>query len=134
MFLNVLKEDNKKRFLKLCVHAAVSDGVFADDEKEMVKAYCREMDLAEDIPEAEETLDSILKELAENTTATEKRIVVLEILGLVKSDGIYDEKEKVFMEKILRSLGIDGETSDQLESLLDKYTAVFKELYAVVFE
>ena len=59
---------------------------------------------------------------------------MLEILGLVKSDGIYDEKEKVFMEKILHSFGVDGETSVQLESLLDKYTAVFKELYAVVFE
>ena len=36
MFLNELQEKNKELFLKICLHASLSNKVFADEEKEMI--------------------------------------------------------------------------------------------------
>ena len=33
MFLNELQEKNKELFLKICLHASLSNKVFADEEK-----------------------------------------------------------------------------------------------------
>ena len=33
MFLSQLKEENKELFLKLCVHAAMANDEFADEER-----------------------------------------------------------------------------------------------------
>lgn len=132
MFLNMLEERNKRNFLKLCVHAALSDGEFVNDEAEMIHAYCREMNISEAVPEVKESLEDILKEMAENTNDTEKRIITLEVLGLVKSDGVYDDREKAFMKKVIESMEIKKEILDELEYLLEQYTGVYRELYSVI--
>lgn len=72
MFLNNLKEENKERFLKLCVHAALSNNVFEQEEQEMIAAYCHEMNIPPNVPEANESLESILSEVAENSDDVEK--------------------------------------------------------------
>lgn len=55
-------------------------------------------------------------------------------MGLVKSDGIYDGKEKDFMEKLVKELNANNDLLRRLNNLLDIYTAVYKELCEVVFK
>jgi len=132
MFLNQLERKNKEAFLKICVLAALSNGVFAQEEKEMIGAYCREMNIPENIPDCSETLEDVLKELAISTSNKEKNIILLEILGLVKSDGIYDEKEVDFMEKLSKGLDVKEGTLTKLNALLEIYTVVYKEIYLAI--
>jgi hypothetical protein len=134
MFLSLLKENNKELFLKVCVYASLANGVFADEEKAMIFAYCREMNIAERIPESDDGLESVLKDLVVSCDAVEKKIVVLEILGLIKSDGVYDEKEKLFMKQLADGLQINESVVDKLNSLLEIYVAVCKEIRTAVCE
>lgn len=134
MFLNHLEEKNKNQFLKLCMYAILSNGVFAKEEKEMLAAYCNEMNMPECTPDTSEPIDNILSEIAENTNSTEKNIIILEILGLVKSDGVYDDREKKFMLKLERGIGVKEDSLNKFNNLLDRYMVVYKELYTAVME
>lgn len=134
MFLNQLKEVNKELFLKVCIHAAWSNGVFVNEEREMIFAYCREMSIPENVPECDETINDVLLELAEKATTKEKNIIVLEILGLVKADGIYEDKEKEFMEALATGMNVNEGVLSKLNSLLDIYTEVCKELFIAINE
>lgn len=134
MFLNQLKEENKELFLKVCVHASLSNGVFANKEKEMISEYCREMNISENVPECGETFDATLEELSEKATNEEKKIIMLEILGLVKSDGVYDEKEKKFMNDLAKGIKVQEIVLTKLNSLLDIYTAVCKSILLEINE
>lgn len=77
-------------------------------------------------------MEDLLECINEGTTESEKKIITLEILGLLKADGVYDEKEKKFMEEIIHGLGIKGEVFDKVNELLDQYLVLSKELYTVV--
>ncbi|MDO5361025.1 MAG: hypothetical protein Q4F03_00060 [Eubacteriales bacterium] len=132
MFLNYLERGNKKRFLDICVHAAMSDGNFVKEEKEMMAAYCREMNIPEYIPEENESLETILNDFVNNSSDVERKIVLTEILGLVKADNAYTEKEKEFMEKLAAKMCIEAGVLDKINSLLDIYNLVCKELFTTI--
>lgn len=136
MFLNQLEDVNKELFLKVCIHAAWSNGVFVNEEKEMIFAYCREMSIPEDVPEYDGTINDVLSELAEKATTKEKNIIVLEILGLVKADGVYEdkEKEKEFMDALVTGMKVKEGVLSKLNSLLDIYATVCKELFFTLSE
>ena len=133
MFLSLLKESNKELFLKLCVHAAMANGIVEDKEKEMIMAYCNELNITVVMPEINESMDSILVELSAKTDTVEKNIIILEVLGLVRADGIYDDKEKVFMERLVNGMNIEEGVLSKYNSLLEIYTVVCKELYAAIY-
>ncbi len=114
--------------------AAQTNDIFSDEEKELVQAYCREMNIPEEIPEAAEPLDDIINTLSAQTDNVEKKIILLEALGLVRADGLYDEKERTFMEKLAAGLGINVAVLGSFNSLLEIYTTVCIELRKAVCE
>lgn len=134
MFLNLLQENNKEYFLKLCVHASLANDIFAEEEKEMIYAYCQEMDVKEHIPDEIEDFEDVVNTLSEQTDEVEKNIILMEILGLIKEDGIYDEKEKEFMKKLADGMKIKAEVLSKYNSLLEIYITIFKELRSAVCE
>ncbi|MCM1387106.1 MAG: hypothetical protein NC231_07250 [Bacillus sp. (in: Bacteria)] len=134
MFLNLLQESNKELFLKVCVHAALANEIFAEEEKDMIYAYCHEMNIAEHIPENVEKLDEVVHSLNAQADEVEKKIIVLEVLGLIKADGVYDEKEKDFMKMLVKKMNVKEDVLSQYNSLLEIYLAVCKELRAAVCE
>lgn len=134
MFLNLLQESNKELFLKVCVHASLANNIFAEEEKEIIYAYCREMNIREHIPSESEDFEEIVHTLGEQADDVEKKIIILEILGLIKADGIYDEMERCFMEKIAEGLKIHKSVLSKFNSLLEIYLAICKELRLAVCE
>lgn len=132
MFLSYLNDTNKERFLEICVHAALSNEVFAEEEKETIAAYCREMNIDVHVPETKETFESLMEALSETATQKEKNIIVLETLALVKSDGVYDDKEQAFMSRLVHGLNVSEASLSKFVLLLDKYIEVGKELYSAI--
>ena len=132
MFLMLLKEENKERFLKVCVYAAMSNEIFAEEEKLMISAYCREMNIAEHIPETTAEFDAFIPELAENTDSKEKNIILLETLALIRSDGIYDDREQAFMKSLTLGLGLPLSKLNDYLVILDKYNEMAKEMMQAI--
>lgn len=134
MFLNELKKENKELFLDLCYLAALSNEIMEEEEREMIYAYCREMNISEKIPELKENLEQITEHLEKNASEKEKNIIILEILGLLRADGVYDEKEREFMITLQEGLKVKEKKVEQLSHLLDTYTSICNDLYLTICE
>lgn len=134
MFLNRLNETTKESFLKLCVHASLSNGFFAEKERETLFSYCREMNVQENIPDTPETFEELVKVINNETSNEEKNIIILEILALMKSDGVLDEKKQEFMKRLASGLGFSDEVLVRYNNLLEKYLEIGKELYVAITE
>jgi len=134
MFLNHLEAENKERFLKICVHAALANGIIADEEELILDSYCREMEMPVYVPDMEETFEALVQELQVSATKVEKTIIVLETLALVKLDGEYEEKEQAFMNNLKDALGLSDLNLSEASVLLDKYFEVEQELFDMVMQ
>lgn len=132
MFLNLLAEENKERFIKLCGCAIYADGIVADEEKELALAYCREMNVEQRVPDNSTILEDVLKELDEGATEREKNIIAFEILGMFLSDNDYAKEEEMMMQKIIEQLHIEREKFECMLSLLNIYKSVYEEICNVV--
>lgn len=86
------------------------------------------------IPEISESFEQLLEELKTSTTQKERNIIVLETLALIKSDGIYDDKEQSFMASLVSGLNVSKATFEKFNKLLEKYTEIGKEMYEAIIE
>lgn len=134
MFLNRLNKVTKERFLKLFVHISLLNGVFVEKERETLFSYCREMNVQENIPDTPETFEELVKVINNETSNEEKNIIILEILALMKSEGVFGEKEQESMKRLASGLGFSDEVLVKCNNLLEKYLEVGKELYAAITE
>ena len=96
MFLNQLNQREKEAFISLSIHAGKANGVLEENEIVMVREYCQEMELPmyddKDIAPLSDVY-GVFKSSDERI----KKIVLLEVLGLIYADGNYDEDEKSFV-------------------------------------
>ncbi len=132
MFLGLLSEDNKRRFLELCVHSSNADGIFDEKEKDMVYAYCREMNIPEGIPETSKHLDEIINEIYNDSDSKEKRIIIFELLGLMLADENFANEEKDMLQSLCNKFEISDNELSKIISLLEIYKKVYDEIYFAV--
>lgn len=128
MFLGILSKENKERFIHLCSIAAAADGIVVEAEKNMVFAYCREMNIKEYMPEEIRPLDELLNEIKNDSSDQERRIIAFETLGLFSADDEYALEEEELMKKIIDTLEIDKISFAHTLSLLNIYKSVYKEI------
>ena len=74
MFLGRLSEKEKNAFLSLSVHASNSNGVFVEEEKMMIREYCKEMEIPFFDVEKTIPLDKVV-ELFKESELSIKKIV-----------------------------------------------------------
>lgn len=88
MFLNQLSKEEKEKFISLSVYAAKANGEVAMEEMAMLEEYCKEMGIVFFNADSISTMDEII-EVYKNSDIVTKRIVILEMLGLLYADGEY---------------------------------------------
>lgn len=132
MYLGKLNDEQKNLFLDLCIHGANSNNDFADDEKEMVNAYCTEMQIP--VRYTEETdLDSCIDKLIQISSKEEIRAILIEITALILADDICDEQEEVFMQNFIKKTGISNDEYKRVSEMLARISTLYKELNDFVY-
>lgn len=133
MFLSELKSKEKELFLDLCIHAANANQVFAEDEKEMIQSYCAEMQIAP--PDSyEKSVEETVREVNSISDMKSKKIIVLELLGLVLVDKEYDIKEKEFIYQVSDEIGIGRDTLEEITEKLKEYLHLCEELGELILK
>ena len=127
MYLGKLNDEQKNLFLDLCIHGANSNNDFADDEKEMVNAYCTEMQIPVRYTE-ENDLDSCIDRLIKISSEEEIRAILIEITALILADDICDEQEEVFMQKFIKKTGISNDEYKRVSEMLARLSTLYKEI------
>ena len=131
MFLGRLSEKEKNAFLSLSVHASNSNGVFAEEEKMMIRGYCKEMEIPFFDVEKTIPLDKVV-ELFKESELSIKKIVLLEILGLLYSDGVVDDSEKKFVNEYAKKIGLTKEDVEKQTAAIKEYIHVLKKVAEVI--
>lgn len=127
MFLGQLSEKEKNAFISLSVHASNSNGVFAEEEKVMIQEYCREMDIPFFDANNAISMDEVV-DIFKDSELRIKKIVLLEILGLVYSDGEYDDSEKGFISEYAKKIGLTDEDIAKQTIAIKEYLEALKKV------
>lgn len=132
MFLKELRSNNKELFLQLSIHAALSNNIIEDIQKDVLNLYCEEIGINNYELEVKMDLDEILEKINTDTTYREKKIIILEIMALIMSDSVYDLDEKKFMEDIIKKLDISDEVLEEAINLVNKFNLIFNDMIGFI--
>ena len=127
MFLNQLNQNEKEAFMSLSVHVANANGILANEEKEMIQEYCREMGIDSFDEKDIASMDNVLA-VFEQSDLRIKIIVLLEILGLAYADGEYEDSEDNFVMRFAAELGLNKNTVKEQKDLLVEYLEILKKI------
>lgn len=131
MFLNRLDFVEKEAFISLAVKAAESNGGIADEEYQMIEDYCKEMGIAFFDAKNLKPMEDVIRIYSEADDQN-KRVAVLEIVGLMYADGGYDSKEKEFVDDFANRIGIAQDEVRKIEDTVMKYIGITRELFACI--
>jgi len=131
MFLNQLTMLEKESFISLSIHAAKANGIFADEEYAMLEEYCKEMGIAFFDANNVKSLEQVF-DVYKDSDEKNKKIVLFEILGLLFSDGAYDDLEKKFAIDFAEKVGLSKEIVEMQTELLIRYLDLVKEIGKVI--
>lgn len=134
MYLNRLNEEQKDLFIDLCIHAALANDKFVDEEKELINVYCDEMNITSVRYEANRSLDEVVEKLIGISTKEELRIIILEITALMISDKVYDEAERKFMKDLSAKADLSEDKQNEMLENLHKLTDIYKAIDDIVYD
>ena len=132
MFLNRLSSEQKELFLDICIHASKSNDNFSEEEKLVIEQYCDEMHIDVRFDE-NNPADEAAAKLAELSTPTDQRIILLETASLLLSDNTYDEDERAFYESLAAKLGVSREQADSVIPMIGELTDLYGRINEFVF-
>lgn len=131
MFLNNLEQKQKLLFMELAIKAAEANGVVELEEKNMLKCFSIEMNI-QSVYHTDRDLEDILNEIIQISTERELRIILFEILGIIISDGVFDEYEKEFIKHVVERCNMNVDLVDKMTGLLFDYTKLYQNIVKVV--
>lgn len=131
MFLNQLSHQEKKMFLDLSIHIAKANDILSAEEKQLISGYCTEMQLPPIELYETESLETV-SDYFSMVDPHVKKIVMLEILGLVYADGSYDSEEEKVVKQFSEKIGISDESYGEIHDVIKRYYKICKEMADVL--
>lgn len=96
MFLQELNEMERKKFLELAVHGMKVNNELHESQLEIIDTFKLEMGL-EAYEVTDTNIDDILSFFVDSTKSV-KKIVFIELFGVLLSDGVFDDMEKELVQ------------------------------------
>ena len=130
MFLNVLDQDEKMKFMELVYKVANCDGEYAEEEAEIIKNYQLELGINE-IPNTASEQELI--EYFATKSETIQKIVYFELYGLISADNNISDDEVLMMEKFVSKFSLTTQQLNSIKLMVEKLQKVYDEIYDVIF-
>ena len=125
MFLEELNKKESVVFINLVQLLANADEILAENEKNLIADYIKELSLTNENIKSLSFQESI-SELKVSTDRI-KNIIYFELVGVAISDGSYDSKEIEFLNKLACEFNI---SKDKQQDFLDYFKKV-KDAYDI---
>jgi uncharacterized tellurite resistance protein B-like protein len=131
MYLHLLSKPEQELFLELAHHAMFTDKKVSVDEKEIFDTYVHECQLFEYTLQHKEDLDYVLNELAKSKKMA-KKLILVELLGVVLADDEYNELEKEFIEKTANAFGVNDYELSRLQRWVEDFNDIVERGFELV--
>ncbi|MFT6449255.1 MAG: hypothetical protein ACJAW8_001616 [Oleispira sp.] len=134
MFLSQLLEVSKKNFLILAKHSMGLNGEFKDEELEIYTSFQHECELPDYDPEVNaEGLAEAITSLS-GRDMTIRKVVMIELLGIMLADGVICESEQEFVNQLSVSFDLEGYQIKRMERWVSGMNDIVEEGYRIVGE
>lgn len=133
MYLVGLRNEIKELFLNFVVQLSIIDGDYSEEEKSIIKNYCNEMNISENLIDLSKDIKILIDEINLNCNTIEKKIIIFEAIGLAMSDSNYDEDEKKFIMSI-KDKNIDNIYYQTCEKLINDYIELQIKINTIVLD
>ena len=132
MFLSVLSNDEKVKFLNLLNNAANVDGDFSEVEQKQIDAYINEMGLSpEQVKFDPLSTEELLAYFSEKSSQI-KKCVFVELLALVFVDGKYTEIEKNLLKQTQIQFSLSNEFEKEATDWINEITPMYVKGFKLV--
>lgn len=132
MYLQLLKENEKKFFLSLANAVSLLDGILGDEEQQMLDSYCTEMGVSNRLLQEIIPLDNAINSLVNETSLLTKKIIIFELVGLAMSDGSYDKVEKDFIISLIHKFGLTNDYLSKCQTYISDYISLQSKINTLV--
>jgi hypothetical protein len=106
MYLSELNVGEKKNFLELAKFSMGVNGEHKAEEQDIYHSFLQECGLVDYQLLKQDKIESVIKVLA-RSSAKAKRIILLELFGILLADGEICSEEADFIQQLTSSLEID---------------------------
>lgn len=133
MLLKYLSRPEQELFLELCNFAANIDNDYSEQEKNYIQEYRQEMTLDENAYTIKGVeYDEIVKKILEISTPESIRRIIVELVALLKSDGILHSQENNLMAKLQEDFKLSSDILKEIYESLENLENAYAKIFAIV--
>lgn len=133
MYLSELNVGEKKNFLELAKYAMGLNGEHKEEEQEIYSSFVHECELHEYQTEKQEKIESVIKVLSKAPDKT-KRIVMVELFGILLADDEVCDAEQVFIDKLATSFEFGRYEIKRFHRWVEAMNDLVAEGYSLIFK
>lgn len=131
MYLSELNIGEKKNFLEITKYAMGLNGEYKEEELEVFVSFAYECGLSSYNLQKQDSIESVIKVLAKSETKM-KRIVLIELFGVLLADGEVCEKEERFMAKLANAFNIESYEYKRYQRWVEAMNDIVREGYNLI--
>jgi len=131
MYLHLLEENEKKDFLELAYHLMGVDGTHQDEEVAIFESYKHECSLHEYIISKQNNLENVIN-CFKTTSLKTRKIILIELFGIVLADGEVHENEETFITHLATSFNITDEELEKMNKWVLTMDHIVKLGYTII--
>ena len=133
MLLKYLSKPEQELFLELCNFAANIDNDYSEQEKNYIQEYRQEMALDENAYTIKGLeYDEIVKKILEISTPESIRRIIIELVALLKSDGILHSQENNLIAKLQEDFKLSSDILKEIYESLENLENAYAKIFAIV--
>ncbi|TYL46653.1 hypothetical protein [Marinomonas sp. IMCC 4694] len=133
MYLSELNIGEKKNFLELAKYAMSLNGEHKEEELEIYNSFVHECELASYQTSKQSSVEGVIKVLSKSQEKA-KRIVLVELFGILLADNEVCEEEQVFIETLASSFEIDIYEIKRFQRWVEAMNDLVDEGYSLIFK
>ena len=134
MYLEVLNPKEKELFLSFAYDLSAADKDFSPEERILISACCREMNIDFDMSKINLSIDEVIDEINQVCSSQVKKIIVFEAIRLAVVDTDYDDDERSIIKKAVEKFGIVPSYHDECEKALTELFNLHDKITSIVSE
>lgn len=131
MYLYLLNIEEQKNFLELATFAMDLDGVRKDEEETIISEFKSECELFDYVVNKQNEIDKVISTLRSSTKKV-KKVIILELVGILSSDGNLTEEELNFLDKLSQEYNIKEYEIKRIIRWVEAMNDIVKEGYEII--